>query len=371
MEKIPEDILKELNLKNKLIEELNEDIKKLKLEIKYRSDMMFELNKEKKEMLERLKTKEKFWGSGNENVSNGIYTYGLELITPQIAKTLDAFHSNWTKPFFAYKGDNKEYFMEDFELLTMMLSALEWRKYNGSIKMYTDLTGKAYYERLGISHIWDLGIETILENIENEIDPFLFWAAGKLYSLEKVKTPCIMLDTDFIVWNKLCMDKKGIYAVHRENLESGAYIGKESFDMKENYIFDKEWDWNELPCNTAFLYIQDMNFKDYYVKKSIEFMKNCLNGKDTITNMVFAEQRLLAMCAKQKNVNINSLMEFNNINQQNFTHLWGYKKELKNNISKRKDFCIQCIKRILYDFPEEEKTIANIEMLNKYYKEII
>ena len=285
---------------------------------------------------------------------------------------LEAFHSNWTKPFFSYGGSDKEYFIDDFEVLTTMLSALQWRKNNGGIKMYTDLRGKLYYEELGISHIWNLGIETILDGIDEQIDPFLFWAAGKIYSLKNANTPCVMMDTDFIVWNKLEMNKDGIYVIHTEDLNSSVYPDKAYFDMDENYHFEDEWSWTERPCNTAFLYIKDDKFKKYYTDKSIEFMKNCLSGKDTIANMVFAEQRLLSMCARQKNILINSLMELTpyGILQNNFTHIWGYKRELRKDEVKRKKFCIDCIKRIIYDFPEEESTIFNIKMMQKYYKEI-
>ena len=47
---------------------------------------------------------------------------------------IQGFHSNWTKPFFTL-NQNKEYFIEDFEILTTILSALKWREFNGSIKM--------------------------------------------------------------------------------------------------------------------------------------------------------------------------------------------------------------------------------------------
>ena len=71
------------------------------------------------------------------------------------------FHSNWTRPFFTL-NKNKEYFIEDFEILTTILSALKWREFNGSIKMITDIQGAEYYKKLGIEEIWDLGIDTAL-----------------------------------------------------------------------------------------------------------------------------------------------------------------------------------------------------------------
>ena len=45
---------------------------------------------------------------------------------------MDAIHINWTKPF--RNRFNSPYEVEDFEILTTILSALKWREKNGIIK---------------------------------------------------------------------------------------------------------------------------------------------------------------------------------------------------------------------------------------------
>ena len=100
---------------------------------------------------------------------------------------IKAFHSNWTTPFFKM-NPNKEYYIEDFEILTTIISALKWREKNGSIKMVTDEIGANYYRRLGIDSIWDLGIDISLEGINNNIDSNLFWAAGKDICIKKSRS---------------------------------------------------------------------------------------------------------------------------------------------------------------------------------------
>lgn len=52
---------------------------------------------------------------------------------------MDAIHINWTKPF--RNRFNAPYEVEDFEILTTILSALKWREKNGNIKMVTDSVG--------------------------------------------------------------------------------------------------------------------------------------------------------------------------------------------------------------------------------------
>jgi len=287
---------------------------------------------------------------------------------------MEAFHSNWTTPSFkGTKGEN--YYIEDFEILTTILSALKWRENNGGIKMFTDERGAEYYKKLGIESLWNLGVDVSLDNyISKDIDPKLFWAAGKIYSLQKQNTPCAMIDTDFIVWkpiNEIIMDSK-VCIIHKENISEGIYPGKEYFNMKNNFEFDKAWDWKVKPCNTAFTYISDEEFKKYYVDSAIDFMENVISGEDRLKNMVFAEQRLISMCAKKMGITIDELVDLEDLfkNEQTyFTHLWGFKRVMKTDFSQRGDFCIRSIKRIVEDFPEYEEVIANIRQLAYFYKQ--
>ena len=115
---------------------------------------------------------------------------------------MQAFVSNWTRPY-AVRCPDRPYQMTDFDLLTTVLSALVWRRENGSIRMITDDTGAQYYRSLGLTDLWDGGIFTYLNDIPSTIDPCTFWAAGKLYALAATPAPCVMLDTDFIVWHSL------------------------------------------------------------------------------------------------------------------------------------------------------------------------
>ena len=59
--------------------------------------------------------------------------------------------------------------------------------------------------------------------------------------------------------------------------------------MNNNYLFDENFDWSVLPSNTAFAYISNNEFKDYYTSESIKFMKNVINNK---------------MCIRDRNLHI-------------------------------------------------------------------
>ena len=288
---------------------------------------------------------------------------------------INAFHSNWTKPFCNSNKD-VQYSIDDFEILTTILSALKWRENNGRIKMITDEVGANYYYKLGMEKIWDLGIDVSLDScIDEEINSDVFWAAGKIFALSTQVAPVAMIDTDFIVWKplkELIIDKE-ICTIHKEDIIPEVYPGLEYFNMKKGYTFNPDWDLSVLPCNTAFTYISNNTFKEYYTKSSIDFMKNFNKGSDKITNMVFAEQRLIAMCAKFMDLEVNELVKFqelSHVNQDYFTHTWGYKNVMRQDYNKRREFCIKCMRRIKSDFPEYEYIIANMEKLKEYYYQI-
>jgi len=282
---------------------------------------------------------------------------------------MNAFHSNWTKPFF-FRNHGGAYFIEDYDLLTAIISALEWRKHNGKIKMITDTVGAEYYRKLGLEHIWDMGITASLDAIDSKaIFPLSFWAAGKIFALEQQPAPCVMIDTDFIVWKPIAanISDEKLAVVHREDLSDEIYPEKTFFNMDESYRFPQEWDWTVLPCNTALLYIADDKFKEYYTSQSIRFMLNLRETKNITAEMVFAEQRLLAMCAAARGIKIKTLLDIENIKtQDDFTHIWGLKRELQKNPEKRREFCINCVKRIIYDFPNEKNVLEKIESLKPY-----
>lgn len=282
-----------------------------------------------------------------------------------------AFHSNWTRPF-TVKNANKPYAIDDFDLLTMILSALKWREKNGQIKMITDSVGADYYNSLGLAHIWDLGLSTELENaVPKSIDETAFWAAGKLFALKIMGAPCVMLDTDFIVWENIRshLGDSEISVIHNEPLDSKVYPSQDHFKMTENYFLNKGFDWSVLPCNTALTSIKNQHFLNFYTQCSLNFMEHALKPDDAITYMVFAEQRMLSMCASKLNIPITCLSDIETLfsdTQKKFTHIWGYKRHLKNNLSDRELFCKRCVMRIQSDFPEVGLQLKNIPHIKKY-----
>ena len=278
---------------------------------------------------------------------------------------MNGIHINWTKPFL--NKTNTPYSVEDFELLTTILSALKWREKNGKIIMITDSSGEEFYQKTGITEIWD-NIENILDNVD--VNPDVFWAAGKIFAMNRQAAPIAMIDTDFIVWETINSDElEDVTVIHFENLYPDVYPPKDYFHMK-NYSFDNDFDWNLKACNTAFCVIKNDRLLKYYTEKSIEFMRHTDEKNDRLKYMVFAEQRLLSMCAKKLGMSIGSFSDLGKLFSESeirFTHTWGMKQQMRDNSTLRNDFCRRCINRIVHEYPYMYEIIKNIDCLKQYF----
>lgn len=289
---------------------------------------------------------------------------------------INAIHINSTQPFFQ-RNPKKEYIIEDYDILTTILSALYWRKNNGKITMYTTNEGKKYYEKLNITEVWnDINTEA-LENYSEEIDFNEYWAAGKIMAVRNEKSPFVMLDTDMIFWEEFLPLIKGrenkTICIHKEGLK--VYADKEKIKVKDGYEFDLEWDWSIEACNTAFVYFGNEELRRYYTDEFFKFIDgnkgNLIN--DNKSQIVFAEQRMIAMCGKKIGNEIDSFSTYSELMEEDkkgvkskFTHIWGFKVEIKKEITERAKYCIKCMQIIKSEFPEYQEMIFGIPQLQVY-----
>lgn len=284
---------------------------------------------------------------------------------------MQAFVSNWTRPY-AVRCPDRPYQMTDFDLLTTVLSALVWRRENGSIRMITDDTGAQYYRSLGLTDLWDGGIFTYLNDIPSTIDPCTFWAAGKLYALAATPAPCVMLDTDFIVWHSLSEHwHRPLAVIHREALNPAIYPAPSAFVLAPSYHFPTNWNWHEPACNTALTYFGNDTLRETYVGQAMDFMQ-AARGRDGLIYMVFAEQRLLAMCAQACGVPIHAFSTEQDLfqgNQRDFTHIWGFKQAMQEQPVLHELFCQKCAARIRKDFPIYANICQTIPQLQPYFQQ--
>lgn len=264
----------------------------------------------------------------------------------------------------------ENFFMHDFEVLTMLISALEWRKHNGEITLITDNAGYDYLKNLNLLSAYD-NVEVYLDEMTNlNINEDVFWAGGKLFALLRQTAPICIIDLDFILWQKLNFEEfgKNIAVIHREDNGGFVYPDKDYFKFKNEFNFPDNLDWNIRPCNGAFVYFGSNEFIKEYADFAIKFMQNADESFDRLCYMVFIEQRFMSMCAKKLNLNIyefSNLGDLFNPKQKYFTHIWGYKQKLRDNLNDAENFCRKCVKRLRFDF-EEFLKINEIPIVKKY-----
>ena len=281
---------------------------------------------------------------------------------------MHAFHSTWTRPFFA-RNPGSSFTIEPFELFTTALSALQWRRLGGTVTMLTDGAGAAYYRMLGLEILWDGGLRTALDDIPAEIDPCVYWAAGKLYALRQMELPCVMIDTDFIVWRDISglLKDCDCAAIHREDIMPGIYppLGAFTFDIDLGL---EKLDWTVRPLNTALAYFANAELRDRYCKKAFEIMRHSPGARDSLIYMVLAEQRLLAMLAEGFRVrDLSTLESLFTSGQQFFTHVWGFTQQMRENPEAYDAFCGKCASRLARDFPLEAAVLQKIPALASYF----
>jgi len=280
---------------------------------------------------------------------------------------LEGFYSIWTSPFKS-SHENSDFFMKDYELLTMILSASVYRETNGSVRLYGDSDAIRYIESQNLQDLFDDGIVPI--SVNKAINPKVFWAAGKLESLLKADKPSVMIDLDLIIWKNLdpFFTDAEVYGIHREEIRPEIYPSPDTFKLKEGYVLPDGLDEEVLPLNTAMLYISDLDFQHLYAAQSLSFMENTAEKNENLKHMVFAEQRLLPMLAKKHEKIIKTF--FNKGEdigiQDYFTHVWGHKNILRYNTDERNKFCKRIITRIYKDYPEYIRFVEGNEIFKPY-----
>ncbi|MDD3077931.1 MAG: hypothetical protein PHH37_02345 [Paludibacter sp.] len=284
---------------------------------------------------------------------------------------INAGHVIWTKP---YSCKGQTFNLNDAELLTMILSALMWQELHGPLKLYTDNEGLKYIKKHNLEGLWKAGIDTnILDTNSDSVQPDIFWAAGKLLVLEKISVPALIFDTDLIILQNISdlLKQENIITLHPENL-SEVYLPPGLLKTPPNYLFPADYDWDTRPSNTAFLYINNTDFKNYYIRESKRFMLNNFERpKEMVSQMVFAEQRLLSMCAKKHNLNISYLLTepFSSDNNR-VIHLWGFKEKMRKYLSLQEFYISLLLEKTGYQFKGNqyfEKVLTEILKKSKYF----
>lgn len=237
--------------------------------------------------------------------------------------------------------------LNDYTIAFARLSALAWRRYNGPIRLVTDPDSAWYFHRIGMDDVYD-EVLPILSGRNHGINTRRYWASGKIQALERLKAPVVIIDMDLAVWGSLEVGDAALAVAHTETVYEWAYPPLSFFRMSRSYSFPPEWDENALPLNTSIMYFRDEALKAYYTRESIRFMTSDMDTPDDGTRcMVFAEQRILGMCAAARGIVPRTYLNYHDPleDQRLITHLWAGKRLLELDGDTRERFLKLCAEK--------------------------
>lgn len=256
----------------------------------------------------------------------GMHNLSSQLSTERYGQPVKGYHVLMTEPYF-YEHPGTEFYLKDYELLTAELSALLWHRYNGPVFLVTDKKGYQYIRDTSLCSVYD-EILPILDRKNYGIAPNKYWASGKIQALMKIHAPCAVIDMDLMVWRPLELLKYPLAAAHTEHLTPYIYPSFDFFKVNPGYTFPTGWDSTAEPLNTSIVFFSDDIFKNYYASESVRFMQAEKETPDNgVICMVFAEQRILAMCAEEKEKSVHVFLDYDNLcsPQDLITHIWSAK----------------------------------------------
>jgi hypothetical protein len=276
------------------------------------------------------------------------------------------FHSYWTRPLLdpARPAAEQELVWWDFEALTWLWSGLEIRRHS-PLRLVTDTRGRLAVERAGLEWLYTAGISTTLDDIAPDLDAGVFWAAGKLHAYRDVPVPCVSVDTDAVLWQPLAPSAP-VMVLHAED-RAWWWYARDEASFSQHGFAGPEWDWSLHPINAAVVYLADDDLRNFYADTAIRFMEGCSRahrgGEIPPNAMLFAEQRLLPMCARQLGRPLACVTEMLPgpawiPRNADCLHLWGAKRAYKSCPDARIAAVDHLRAEILRRFPEARPTLT-------------
>lgn len=212
-----------------------------------------------------------------------------------MANKLKGVHVWWTKPAM---DDKVDYYMADHQLITLMLSAIHWKKLYGEIVLYTDEIMVDFLKKTGIYdlNLWNEINTDVIENIPSVVNPSVFWAGAKLFVMKELEPPFVSLDVDVRYKQYYQFDYgQDVMFFHYEDRTYPYYPPPILFIEKEPEI---NYQIPHFSVNSSSLFVNSSEFLKEYTDASINFMLHPEHNEKKMydhfsVRMIFAEQDIL------------------------------------------------------------------------------
>lgn len=289
-------------------------------------------------------------------------------------------HAFWSRPTITGTNGhhilkNEQFKMYDWELLHFVLSALEYRRLNGPIILFTDDIFYDYLKRLDFAKFWDyIDTEKYQKFRKLNIVPQNNWTAFKTWLMGELPSPFLMFDHDNVIHSKIPEQLFDIDVrfAHYEYRNPYYYPDQHEMDV-EGFEFDPLWDWDTYIANTCMVYFNNDEFKNMYSKKAMEFEQKNITTDERLKSVqyLFADQRLFIMMLKRHNINYgqfsNKIWKLNFERLKNepylddivFDHTWGKKHSLAEKEEVRIPYIKRHMEHIERAYPQHYKQFCN------------
>jgi hypothetical protein len=216
---------------------------------------------------------------------------------------VDGIYTLWAQPRPDARAE-----LTRLELLLLVLSVLEWRRWNGPATLYCDQAYARYLDRIGLIDLWDRVDDGVLSSaIERDDDQVgSFWTIGRTLAIATADVPFASVDCDLIAWRSLAdtISGDGIAFTHWESTEvSPWYPHPGTLHTPESYDLDLRRDWTRRAANVSLAYFGSAAVRDAYVTEVLRFglgnPAEVPNGLDVAPELLFADQRLLPVIAAE------------------------------------------------------------------------
>lgn len=294
------------------------------------------------------------------------------------------------------RGTGKIHDMMRFESITMILSCLYWKKFQGPIKLYCDNGFYDYIKKLGLLGLWDeIDTKTVSEGFAKDVNHDTFWAYAKMYVNSLQKKPFVSVDLD------LFQNEPYDYTTHDvicSHIEHSDFINDNIQNRTRPVYYPNYYDWDMF--KDRFQKYPDLKFTDYSLNVAVlavnkpEFCKevfdiatsfaknNNFDPQNISTHgferyaytihssslITFIEQRVAAAVANTKGYSVKSMMDLeydagqqgwigdlSKMKNPGITHLWGWKATMKfpQNENSRIDLTKELERQFIENFPNE------------------
>ncbi|MEV4381428.1 DUF6734 family protein [Streptosporangium sp. NPDC049248] len=298
--------------------------------------------------------------------------------------TVPAVHVNWTGPYRAGLRRHRDRALENGpyglpveEILTCVHSVHAWRTFHGGVELVTDELGASYAAAQGLDALYDR-VDTRLDELDAlDVDPLLYFAAGKSHAALSRTAPFAVVDTDLYLRRPIDhLERGGFVFAHWESVGNSVYPPIEEIPNPAGLDLSR-WTFDTPAANMAVSVFLDDRHRAEYAEAAMAFMTGNAgpSSTDPIVRQTFAEQRIAPAVARSLGVDPRPVTERFWIVEteewdgpsyaDRFHHTWNQKRLLRQFPELRPAYWRYLLEDLLWNHPSAADLLLSVPALEE------